>query len=391
MSTPDSKCVRRGYSRETDPVRAVRELIDGIRQTDPALVVFFCSTEFDLAGVEREIGALVNGVPVVGCTSAGEITPAGYLTGSIVGFSLAGPDFAAVAAPVRRLSRFSIADGQDIVGQLRRRLEEQAGPVSGDNTFAFLLVDGGCKCEEIFLSSIHPALRGIPLFGGSSGSDLGSGRPRVFFDGQFHADAAVLVLVRTERPFTLFTTSHFVHSETKMVITEADPVNRIVSEINAEPAAAEYARIVGLDAGSLSPMMFATHPVMVKIGGRYYARSIQKVNDDGSLTFFCAIDKGIVLTVAQGREILEDLDSLFTRLCGEVGALQLVIGADCVLRNLELDQKQLKQQAGSLLARHNVIGFSSFGEQFQAMHVNQTFTGAAIGFPPQVSAHGGVG
>ena len=32
-----------------------------------------------------------------------------------------------------------------------------------------------------------------------------------------------------------------------------------------------------------------------------------------------------------------------------------------------------------MFAANNVIGFSTFGEQFQAMHVNQTFTGAAIG------------
>jgi hypothetical protein len=56
-----------------------------------------------------------------------------------------------------------------------------------------------------------------------------------------------------------------------------------------------------------------------------------------------------------------------------------VIGCECVLRTLELERKQLKAQAGRLLADNNVVGFGTFGEQFQAMHVNQTFTGAAIG------------
>ena len=32
-----------------------------------------------------------------------------------------------------------------------------------------------------------------------------------------------------------------------MVVTGADPARRIVTEINAEPAALEYARMVGLD------------------------------------------------------------------------------------------------------------------------------------------------
>ena len=32
-----------------------------------------------------------------------------------------------------------------------------------------------------------------------------------------------------------------------------------------------------------------------------------------------------------------------------------------------------------LLAANRVVGFSTYGEQFNAMHVNQTFTGVAIG------------
>ena len=31
------------------------------------------------------------------------------------------------------------------------------------------------------------------------------------------------------------------------------------------------------------------------------------------------------------------------------------------------------------MAKNNVIGFATYGEQFNAMHVNQTFTGVAIG------------
>ena len=34
-----------------------------------------------------------------------------------------------------------------------------------------------------------------------------------------------------------------------------------------------------------------------------------------------------------------------------------------------------------IFAENNVVGFSTYGEQFEAMHVNQTFTGVAIGSP----------
>ncbi|MBK8173726.1 MAG: FIST C-terminal domain-containing protein [Rhodospirillales bacterium] len=372
-------CVRRGYSRSRDPARAARELFDSIYHPDASLGVFFCSTDYDLPALAAELDARFTGIPLIGCTSAGEITPAGYMKGSVAGFSLARPDFAAVAAPIRNLRRFSIADGQEMVRTLRDELEASCDGSATDNTFALLLIDGLCKREEVVLSAISSALGDIPLFGGSASGGMTFQRSYVFHRGQFHADAAILVLVSTRLPIKLFTVDHFVSSETKMVVTEADPARRIVTEINAEPAGREYARLVGLEVDALTPMIFATHPVVVKVGGRYYTRSIQKVNPDESLTFFCAIDKGIVLTVAKGTDLLHNMRQLFDDIAVEIGPPQLVIGCDCILRALELEEKQLTAQADDMFVANNVVGFSTFGEQFHAMHVNQTFTGAAIG------------
>ncbi|MCW5699256.1 MAG: FIST C-terminal domain-containing protein [Rhodospirillales bacterium] len=372
-------CVRKGYSQVSDPARAVQELCDRISQPDASLGVFFCSSEFDRAAVEAELSQRFAGINLIGCTSAAEITPEGYLSGSIVGFTLASPDFAAVSAPIYGLKDFSIADGKGIVDGLRARLDGKAQTPDDGHTFAFLLIDGLCMCEEVVVSSLHAALGKIPLFGASSGGNLDFRESYVYFDGAFRTDAAVLTLIRTRHPFKLFTTDHFVSAGTKMVVTEAVPAERIVTEINAEPAGYEYARLVGLDLDHLKPMSFASHPVVVKVGGRYYTRSIQKVNEDGSLSFFCAIDKGVVLTVARATDILKNLSDCFGDIRREIGPLQLVIGCDCVLRTLELEQRQLKGRAGRMLKENNVIGFATFGEEFGAMHVNQTFTGAAIG------------
>jgi hypothetical protein len=372
-------CIRRGFSAAGDPAQAARELFESIHHPAASLAVFFASTDYDLHALERELNGRFAGTPLIGCTSAGEISAAGYMSGGIVGFSLARPDFVTVSATIENLRRFSIADGHAIVRSLQNRLDQEAGGLLPDNTFAFLLIDGLCKCEEVVLSAISSALGDVPLFGGSSGGGLTFQRSYVFDGGRFQTAAAVLVMVRTRAPFKLFTIDHFVDSDTKMVVTEADPVARIVTEINAEPAGREYARLVGLAVDKLTPMIFATHPVVVKVGGRYYTRSIQKVNEDESLSFFCAIDKGIVLTVARGTDLLQNAGALFDEISVEIGPPQLVIGCDCILRALELEQKQLKEEAGRLYAANNVIGFNTFGEQFRAMHVNQTFTGAAIG------------
>jgi hypothetical protein len=370
--------IRIGYSREREPRRAAAELHAAIWQPDACIAVFFCSVEYDLPILGEALAGLFRPGHLIGCTTAGELSPAGYIDGGIVGFSLAAPDFAAVAAPLRALPSYSITNGEAIVRDLRKHLG-RAGTGLPENDFAFLMIDGLDKCEDLVVSSIYSALGKVPLFGGSSGGAMSFGSSSVYFDGAFHSDCAVLLLVRTRRRFRLFTLDHFLPSDTRMVITEADPRSRVVTEINAEPAGPEYARLVGLDIDKLTPMMFATHPVLVRVGGRYYVRSIQKVNDDGSLTFFCAIDKGLVLTVAKGTDIIRNLSDQLEAIRSDIGQPQLLIGCECILRSLELEQKQLKAAAGRLLAEQNIVGFNTFGEQFQAMHVNQTFTGAAIG------------
>jgi Uncharacterized conserved protein len=127
------------------------------------------------------------------------------------------------------------------------------------------------------------------------------------------------------------------------------------------------------------PAVFAAHPVVLRIGGSYFVRSIQKVNDDESLSFYCAIDEGIVLTVARGEDLVGNLEQTFESVVSVVGEPALTIGCDCVLRNLEIGQRGLRDAVSSLFRRHNVVGFSTYGEQYNAMHVNQTFTGVAIG------------
>jgi hypothetical protein len=119
--------------------------------------------------------------------------------------------------------------------------------------------------------------------------------------------------------------------------------------------------------------------VVVRVGGQYFVRSIARMNDDDSLTFFCAIDEGIVLTIAQGVDMVENLRQAFDQVHAAMGVPQLVLGCDCVLRRLETERAGTKDQIGQIFTDNNVIGFATYGEQFNAMHVNQTFTGLAIG------------
>lgn len=124
------------------------------------------------------------------------------------------------------------------------------------------------------------ALGKIPLIGGSAGDDQRFAKTFIYSDGCFHTDCAALILINTSLPFMVFKTQHFVPTDKRLVVTEADTAGRIVKEINGLPAAEEYARMVGVDVDELNPMRFAASPVVVMIDGTNYVRSIQKAPND---------------------------------------------------------------------------------------------------------------
>lgn len=378
---PGPAVVLKAFSTARCSEQAVAEIHAQIGTADLSCVVVFCSADHDLPTVAAALHRAFAQTLVVGCSTAGEITPDGYGRGSVTAVALPRRHFSAIATSIEDLSVFDLLDGHPLVTEAKARLEREAPVPLFGHSFAFLMIDGLSRREEWVVSALSLALDDIPLFGGSAGDQLRFNRTYVYFDGAFHADSAVLLLVATHCPFTVFRTEHFISTDRKMVVTEAKPTERVVTEINGEPAGREYARMVGLDVSRLTPMIFATYPVVVRIGGVYYVRSIQKVNKDESLTFFCAIDEGIVLTVAQGIDIVDSLDATLNQIRTEIGPPQVIIGCDCILRRLEVERKRLVAPISSLLAANNVIGFNTYGEQHNAMHVNQTLTGVAIGAP----------
>ncbi|MBA1993674.1 hypothetical protein HLX74_24070, partial [Escherichia coli] len=70
---------------------------------------------------------------------------------------------------------------------------------------------------------------------------------------------------------------------------------------------------------------------------------------------------------------------LLKELSDDLGEVSMFIGFECVLRRLDVEQRQLSREMSELYRRNKVIGFQTYGEQYRSMHVNQTLTGIAIG------------
>lgn len=371
--------IRKGQSCAADPREAVRQFHAAVAQPSMVLVMFFCSSEYDLDLLADEMKRLFSDVQVIGCTTAGEIGPAGYREHSLTGASFPTSSFNVVSGHIDQLQQFEAANSRSLVQNLLQKLESLAPGTNATNSFAWLLIDGLSVREEPVANALQNALGEIPLVGGSAGDGLSFGKTRVYFEGAFHCDSAVLVLVATRLPFRVFKTQHFVPDEQRGVVTAADAEHRIVKEIDGWPATEGYMRLLGVDGQHLDSMLFAASPLMVLIEGTNYVRSIQKANPDGSLTFLCAIEEGLVLRGGRGVDLIDNLKHTFAGIRTAIGPPQLVLGCDCFLRKLEIAQRGLAESVEAVFLDNNVIGFNSYGEQYRGVHINQTLTGIAIG------------
>ncbi|MBK9493373.1 MAG: FIST N domain protein [Alphaproteobacteria bacterium ADurb.BinA280] len=377
MGTEES--IRRGHTCSLDARVAAREFHAAVAHDDMALVLFFCSSTYDLDALAVEMGTLFGNTPVVGCTTAGEIGPAGYRQDTLTGLSFSSNDFTCIAGCLDDLEHFEMRRGQAFVEDLLMRLLQKLPDSAERQNFAFQMIDGLSVREEPVTRVFQHALGSIPLVGGSAGDGLEFKQTRIYFDGRFRQNAAVLVLVSTLLPVRAFKTQHFSADQQRVVVTAADAVHRVVAEIDGRPAAEAYAALTGVSRDNLDPQRFASAPMLVLIGGEGYVRSISNVDDRGALHFFCAIDEGMVLRLAKRGDLLDSLQRSFEAVAAEVGSPQLILGCDCVLRRVEVLNDGLVEAVSALMARHNVVGFATYGEQFHGVHVNQTFTGIAIG------------
>lgn len=376
--TASPEVLARAHAEAQDP-EAFAKLAAALGPGPFALIVLFLSPDTPLAGLPDRTAAAFGPAPVVGCTTAGEIGPRGYTEGGIIALGLPAADFAAETLLVPDLQ---VIEAQALVGDvIRARQRLAAQRPDWDSEFAFLMVDGLSVKEDELTAALAAGLGPVPLFGGSAGDGTRFDATYVLHGGQLRQNIASLCLIRTRCPVRVFSLDHLRPSDQRMVVTEADPERRLVRQINAEPAAQEYARLLGKDPGQLTTFTFAAHPLVVRIGGRHHVRAIQRVAPNGDLVFFSAIDEGLVLTLAEAQDMAVHLEGELTALARDAQPAA-ILACDCVLRRIEAEERQLFGKISDILRRHHVTGFSTYGEQLGAVHVNQTMTGVAI-YPPR--------
>jgi hypothetical protein len=359
-------------------VNAVERLAASLGPGPFSLVLLFVSPDADVPAIVSDAAKAWPDARIAGCTTAGEISGAGYDEGSIVAIGFRARHFAAETLLIPDLSQLVASDLSDALLQVRLTLARDHGHLPEE--FALLLVDGLSAREDELASALAAGTGAMPLIGGSAGDGTTFRETLVFDDKRLLANAAVISVMRGACPLKAFKMDHVRPTERRMVVTEADPAARIVRQINAEPAVREYARLIGMQPESVDTLTFAIHPLTVRMGERHHVRAIQRVLPSGELLFFSAIDEGMVLTIAEPRDLVGHL-------AGELQALKqpgnpvAILAFDCILRRIEAQERQMSGRVSELLRQHGVIGFSTYGEQIGPMHINHTMTGFAF-YPP---------
>lgn len=365
---------RRAHVTDPDPLRAVAQLREQLSTDDASAVLLFCSGGYDLAQLGSAIARTVR-APVAACTSHAQIGPNGYEQGGITGLSLHSSD---LEMRPHLLSPLSLCQSQAV--SLAREHGARMARRPGTRSFGLLLVDGLSLWEDYVAAALYESLGNVPVVGGSAAPAPEQPAPAVYYDGRFHKGAGVLALCETESlGFECFSTQHFSPSDKKLVITLADPERRLVYEINGEPAAHSYAAAIGLKPAELGFEQFACHPLLLDLGEQRLPRAIRTCNADGSLTMACAIDEGLVVSIASSEEPVAVLEAKLDEVQSRVPDPAALLVFDCALRRLELQLRGLERQVGELLANRRALGFCGLGEQIGPLHANHTLTGIALG------------
>ena len=125
----------------------------------------------------------------------------------------------------------------------------------------------------------------------------------------------------------------------------------------------------------LTPSVFSTHPLVLRAGGGDWVRGISRAEPDGSLPFLASTETGTVLRLGRSTADADALDATLTEVARELAGVTGMLVFDSVLRRLEFEHCGIDR----VLAEHGAVGLSTYGEQYDGVHVNHSMVGIAFG------------
>lgn len=357
------------YSTKNSPGEAVKEIRSQLDKSDYKAVLFFASSVYDPDKLSLEMQKAFGKIPVFGCTTAGEIVNDKMLKNSVVAMALGDNILEDIKVNVIK-DVHKQGCVEEVFSEFEKYYKQPVLDMDPSKYIGIILIDGLSVAEEKIMDRIGD-LTNVTFMGGSAGDDLKFKSTCVFSEGKAFTGSAVLAMLKPSAGFDLIKTQSFCQMDKQLVATKVDEEKREILEFDNKPASEAYAQAIGKPVESV-PDYFMHNPLGLMVGDEPYVRSPQQIKGD-TMIFYCNVKEGMKLSILKSEDIVRDTKNVLDEKEKEIGRFSALINFNCILRTLELENKEQTEAYGKLFAGIPIIGFSTYGEQYIG-HINQTAT-----------------
>ena len=147
-------------------------------------IVLFFGIDHDAATLVQALNEAFPGIPVSGCSTAGEIGPSGMMQGALVAIGFPRDGFRVHSELITDIDRSGVEHATDAVRRLKARVSPKAERLPPSDMFGVLLVDGLSNAEETLVAAVHWAFDDMQLIGGSAGDGLAFRKTSLIHEGR---------------------------------------------------------------------------------------------------------------------------------------------------------------------------------------------------------------
>jgi hypothetical protein len=203
----------------------------------PRVLLVFGAISHDPQQLVRGVQAAAPGVPVIGCSTHGEIGPGGPSDDGVVVTALGGTGFSVTTAAAR-----------DIDGRQREAGAEVAecAVTAEDRPYRVLLLltDGLARDQETVLRGAYGVLGAtVPLFGGAAGDGWRMSGTYQLHDGEVLTNGVVAACIASDAPIGIGISHGWRPAGEPMIVTESG-LGRVY-QLDDEPALDKYLERLG--------------------------------------------------------------------------------------------------------------------------------------------------
>lgn len=362
--------VKTAYSQKNEIQAIISDIQQQIGTFDTKFLLFFASPTIDPHKISAEIQNAFPGVPTMGCSSSGEIISGKMLDESLV--AMAYSEEIIADCKIEVLTELNTDKGQtdQAFESFTKYYGIPASDLAPEEYVGLVLIDG-LSLQEEYVNDRIGDLTNVTFIGGSAGDDLAFKETYVYANGKTYNNAAVLALLKSNTKFEFLKTQSFHATNKDVVVTKADEPNRRVLEINNKPATKAYAELVGVPEEKVAESFFS-HPVGLVFQDDFFVRSPQRTQGT-DIQFYCSIKEGMDMKLLDSQNIVEFTQKDLDQKKSEMGEISAIINFNCILRTLELKNKNQTSAYGEIFKSIPTIGFSTYGESYIG-HINQTAT-----------------